>query len=152
RRTSALAHRGRAVAIAPALARRRLGEGGRARVQNSDDRSARRSVDPFARNGLAGGRPPDVRRGLASRVAGADGQTGGRIKSTRYFRYRVAVAFAILNLTCATAWAATVSWKGSASTSWSNASNWSVGVPSTTDDVIIDTNSANQPILDTTAT
>jgi len=45
------------------------------------------------------------------------------------------------------------SWTGAVNTSWSNSANWSTFVvPGPNDDVIIDINSANQPILDTTAT
>src|SRR6185295_4236263 len=44
-------------------------------------------------------------------------------------------------------------WTGATSTSWIVASNWNrTAVPGATDDVIIDTNSTNQPLLNTAAT
>lgn len=46
------------------------------------------------------------------------------------------------------AWAATITWTGTTSSNWGTASNWDIGVPTATDDVVIPYVVTNMPTLD----
>ena len=62
--------------------------------------------------------------------------------------FLIAVFTAIMLVIGQSAYAGTVTWDGSASAVWTNGDNWIDGVaPATNDDVVIDGNYTNAPIL-----
>jgi len=64
------------------------------------------------------------------------------------YEARVATFTAIMLVIGQSAYASTMTWDGSASTVWTNGDNWVGGAaPNTNDDVVIDGNYTNAPIL-----